>query len=77
MLAQKVVATIEQTDVFQYLAHKMETQGVRDRYASHNYLDRMPPEDSHPLDNVFGEEDSLIGSGTEPPAHVLRDLYRR
>jgi hypothetical protein len=77
MLAAKVVAIIEQSDVFAYLRQKMGEKITRDQYASHGYQNTMPPEDSHPLDSVFGEEPSLLGEGEEPPAHVLRDLYRR
>jgi hypothetical protein len=77
MLAAKVVAIIEQSDVFAYLRQKMGEKTARDQYSSRNWIDREPPEDSHPLDSVFGPEASLLGEGEEPPAHVLRDLYRR
>jgi hypothetical protein len=77
LLAQKVVAIIEQSDVFAYLRDKMGESIARGQYSSRNWIDREPPEDRHPLDNVFGEEPSLLGEGDEPPAHVLRDLYRR
>jgi hypothetical protein len=76
LLAQKVVAIIEQSDVFAYLRQKMGEKTARDQYSSRNWIDREPPEDRHPLDDIFGPEPSLLGEGEEPPARRLSQAMR-
>jgi hypothetical protein len=77
LLAQKVVAIIEQSDVFAYLRQRMGEKTARDQYASHGYQNTLPPENRHPLDDIFGEEPSLLGEGDEPPAADLLRRYAR
>jgi hypothetical protein len=73
MLAAKVVAIIEESDVFQYLKQKMGERITRDQHNSHLWAERLGPDEGLP--DPFAS-DSLLGEGEEPPAHVLRDRMR-
>jgi hypothetical protein len=73
LLAAKVVAIIEESDVFQYLKQKMGERISRDQHNSHLWTERLGPDEGLP--DPFAS-DSLLGEGEEPPAHVLRDRMR-
>jgi hypothetical protein len=73
MLAQKVVAIIEESDVFQFLKHKMGESISRGQHNSHLWAERLGPDEGLP--DPF-EDDSLLGQGEEPDAQRLSQAMR-